>query len=194
VTTEARRDPRARRFPRRFRRALELGFGLAVVIGWAVTLRPTSLGGPATYVVVRGDSMLPGFHSGDLVVLQAGSGYAPGDVIGYRVPDGEVGAGHVVVHRIVAGNAGSGYTMEGDNNPAPDPWLPRRVDVAGRVWLLLPGLGRALAVAHQPVVAGAIGASIVVMVLLTRRPAAFRPVGPRQSRRLVPLGPSQPRA
>ena len=190
----ARRDPRDRGARRRFRRAVELGFGLAFVAGWAVTLRPTSLGGPATYVVVRGDSMLPGFHSGDLAVLQAGSGYGAGEVIGYRVPEGEVGAGHVVVHRIVAGDAGSGYTMEGDNNPAPDPWRPRGVDVAGRVWLLLPGVGRALAVAHQPIVAGAVAASIVVMVLLARRPVSLRPVRPRESRRLVPLGPSQPRA
>lgn len=197
MTLGDRRDRRGSRGGaalRRFRRLLELGFGLAFVIGWAVTLRPTSLGGPATYVVVRGDSMLPGFHSGDLAILQAGSDYGRGDVIGYHVPDGEVGAGHVVVHRIVAGDAGSGFTMEGDNNPAPDPWRPRGFDVAGRVWLLLPGVGRALAVAHQPIVAGAIAASIVVMVLLARRPASFRPVGPRESRRLVPLGISQPRA
>jgi len=194
MTTDDRRDPRDRGAQRRFRRVLELAFGLAFVIGWAVTLRPTSFGGPATYVVVRGDSMLPGFHSGDLAILQAGTGYGPGDVIGYRVPDGEVGAGHVVVHRIVSRDAGSGYTMEGDNNPAPDPWRPRGVDVAGRVWLLLPGVGRALAAAHQPTVAGALAASIVVMVLLARRPASFRPARPRESRRLVPLGPSHPRA
>ena len=179
---------------RRGRRLLELACGLVLALGWAVTLRPASLGGPATYVIVRGDSMLPGYHSGDLAILQAGTGYGPGDVIGYRVPDGEVGAGHVVVHRIVAGDTSSGYTMEGDNNPAPDPWRPRGVDVAGTVWLLLPGIGRVLTVAHQPVVAGAVAASIVVMVLLARRPAAFRPGRPRESRRLVPLGPSQPRA
>jgi signal peptidase I len=179
---------------RRVRRLLDLGFGLAFALGWAVTLRPASLGGPATYVVVRGDSMLPGYHSGDLAILQAGTGYGPGDIIGYRVPDGEVGAGHVVVHRIVAGVAHSGYTMEGDNNPVPDPWRPRDVDVAGKVWLLLPGIGRVLTVAHQPVVAGAVAASIVVMVLLARRPAPFRAGRPRESRRLVPLGPSHPSA
>ena len=179
---------------RRARRLLELGLGLALALGWAFTLRPASLGGPATYVVVRGDSMLPGYHSGDLVVLKAGAGYGPGDVIGYRVPDGEVGAGHVVVHRIVVGDTTSGYTMVGDNNPAPDPWLPRDVDVAGKVWLLLPGIGRLLTVAHQPVVAGALAASIVVMVLLARRPVAFRPARARGARRLVPLGLSQPRA
>ena len=164
---------------RRARRLLELAAGAVLLIAWAVTLRPASLGGPATYVVVRGDSMLPGFHSGDLVILQAGSGYGPGDVIGYRVPDGEVGAGQVVVHRIVAGDGGSGFTMEGDNNPAPDPWLPHVGDVAGRVWLLLPGLGRAIVLAHQPAVAGALAVSLLIMVVLARRPGS--PHTPRRA-------------
>jgi signal peptidase len=150
---------------------MELCLGLGFVVFWAVTLRPASLGGPATYVVVRGDSMLPDFHSGDLAVLQGADGYGQGDVIGYRIPDGEVGAGQVVLHRIVGGDGRSGYAMEGDNNPAPDPWLPRERDVAGKVWLLLPGLGRAIVLAHQPAVAGAIAVSILVMVVLARRPA-----------------------
>ena len=174
---------------RRALRVLELAAGIVLVGAWVVTLRPTSLGGPATYIVVRGDSMLPGFHSGDLAVLQAGSGYGPGDVIGYRVPDGEVGAGQVVVHRIVAGDARSGFTMEGDNNPAPDPWRPHGGDVAGRLWLLLPGLGRVIVVAHQPAIAGALAVSLLVMVVLARRPSrrqapqgtpgpSVRPAGP----------------
>jgi signal peptidase len=155
----------------RVRRALELALGLALVMAWALTLRPASLGGPATYVVVRGDSMLPGFHSGDLVILQTANGYAAEDVVGYRVPDGEVGEGRVVVHRIVGGDGGQGFTMEGDNNPAPDPWLPRTGDIAGREWLLLPGLGRVITLAHQPAVAGALAVSILVMAALARRPS-----------------------
>ena len=160
---------------------LELGLGLAFGLAWACTLRPSSLGGPATYIVVRGDSMLPGFHSGDLVILQAATSYSRGDVVGYRVPDGDVGAGRVVVHRIVGGDGGQGFTMEGDNNPAPDPWLPRTGDVAGRLWLLLPGLGRVIAVAHQRAVAGALAASILVMLALAGVPAR-QPAGQRGDR------------
>ena len=170
---------------RRAKRITELSLGVALAAAWALTLRPTSLGGPATYVVIRGDSMLPGYHSGDLVVLHAGTAYGPGDVIGYRVPEGEVGAGHVVVHRIVAGDGVQGYTVEGDNNPAPDPWRPRVADVAGGAWLLVPGLGRVITVAHQPVVAGALAASLVVMLQLARRPTAAGPAagGPATGRR-----------
>ena len=147
-------------------RLLELAIGIALAAAWAVTLRPTTLGGPATYVVVRGDSMLPDFHSGDLVVLQTASRYGTGDVVGYRVPDGEIGAGHVVVHRIV----------EGDNNPAPDPWVPRARDIAGKVWLLVPGLGTVIVVAHQPVVAGALAVSLLVMWVVSRETSRKRRV------------------
>jgi signal peptidase len=153
---------------------LELVAGIALATAWALTLRPTSLGGPATYVVVRGDSMLPDFHTGDLVVLQAASSYGAGDVVGYRVPDGEIGAGHVVVHRIVDGDGSEGYTVEGDNNPAPDPWQPRAGDVAGRVWLLAPGLGRIVTLVHQPTIAGALAASLLVMCLVARETARKR--------------------
>ena len=160
----------------RLRRLVELAFGLALVALWILTLRPTSLGGPATYVVVRGDSMLPTYHSGDLVILHAADGYEAGDVVGYRVPDGEVGAGHLVVHRIVSGDGGAGFTMLGDNNPAPDPWLPRATDVAGEAWLLLPGLGRVIAFVHQPAVAGALAVSLLVTFVL----GSSRPSRPRR--------------
>ena len=68
----------------------------------------------------------------DLLILHAADRYGVGDVVGYRVPDGEFGEGHLVVHRIVAGDGGTGFVLEGDNNPAPDPWLPKTVDVVGR--------------------------------------------------------------
>jgi len=152
----------------RSRRFLELAFSLAFVALWAVTLRPTSLGGPATYVVIRGDSMLPSLHAGDLVILRAERGVGAGDVVGYRVPEGEVGAGHLVVHRIESGDGEAGFTMLGDNNPAPDPWQPRATDVAGKAWLLLPGLGRVIAFVHQPAVAAALAVSLLVMLALSR--------------------------
>ena len=147
---------------------------IGLAVGWAVTLRPTSLGGPATYVVVRGDSMLPDFHSGDLVVLQAAEEYRPGDVVGYRVPDGELGAGHVVLHRIVGGDGAGGYTVEGDNNPAPDPWQPRSGDVSGRLWLFVPELGRVVSLVHQPAVAGALAVTVLVMWFVARETSRKR--------------------
>jgi signal peptidase I len=169
----------------RLRRLVQSGIGLALAAVWAVTLRPASLGGPATYIVVRGDSMLPDFHTGDLIILHTAGTYGVGDVVGYRVPEGEVGEGHVVVHRIVAGDGAAGFVMEGDNNPAPDPWLPRSGNIAGTVWLQIPNVGRIVALAHQPVVAGAFAVSVLVMVLVARWLGSGR-LGARRS--LVPVG------
>jgi signal peptidase I len=155
--------------PTRVRRVMKLALGVAVLAIWVLTLRPALLGGPATYIVVRGGSMLPEYHSGDLVVLHVADGYAVGDIVGYVVPAGEVGAGHVVLHRIVGGDGQTGFTMEGDNNPAPDPWLPRTSDVAGRLWLLVPGLGSVITLIHQPATAAALAVSGLMMLVLARR-------------------------
>jgi signal peptidase I len=134
---------------------------------WAVTLRPVSLGGPATYLVVRGDSMLPTYETGELLILHAVPAYGVGDAIGYRVPDGQVGAGHVIVHRIVAIGDDGTYVMEGDNNPSPDPWTPAERDVAGKVWAAIPLVGRAVTWVHQPATLAALAAAVAVAIVLS---------------------------
>jgi hypothetical protein len=64
----------------------------------------------------------------------------------------------------------AGFTVEGDNNPAPDPWQPRDGDVAGRLWVLVPGLGRFIVLAHEPAIAGALAVSLLVMTMVARQP------------------------
>lgn len=148
-----------------------LSGALILLVGvWLVVLRPQSMGGPILYVVVRGDSMLPTYQSGDLVVARSESSYAAGDIVAYRVPSEEFGAGRIVIHRITGTGTGDGFVVQGDHNPSPDPWSPRPSDIAGRAWLVAPGLGRAVAFIHQPVVAGGLAAGLMVMVLLARPP------------------------
>jgi signal peptidase I len=149
---------------------LGLVVALGLLAGWAVLLRPESLGGSVVYLVVRGDSMLPTYQTGDLVVLRAQTTYHPGEIVAYRVPAGEIGAGHVVIHRIVGGDASSGFDLRGDHNPAPDPWRPRATDVAGAAWFVVPGAGRVLATLHQPVVLGSLAAALVVGWFVAGRP------------------------
>ncbi len=164
---------------KRARRLVSLAFLAAAVAIWVIVLRPQALGGPALYIVVRGSSMLPTYDTGDLVVVQSAQAYAPGDVVAYRVPDGEIGEGHLVIHRITGGNGATGFTVRGDNNGSADPWSPRTGDIAGRAWWMVPGLGRVVAFIHQPVIAGALAAALMVTFMLARRDGGPRPSGLR---------------
>lgn len=130
---------------------------------WFLVLRPQWLGGPALYIFIRGDSMLPVHSNGDLVVVMARQEYAAGDAVAYQIPAGDIGEGHVVVHRIVEETDGR-YVMQGDNNPSRDPSRPLRADLRGRVELALPGVGQLIATALSPVMAGGLAAALVVML------------------------------
>lgn len=153
---------------------------VAVVSVWWVVLRPTSfLGGPATFVTVKGTSMVPTLKTGDFVLAEAQPTYKVGDLVVYRVPRGQIGAGDDLIHRIVAGNATTGFTLKGDNNPAPDPWIVPRSDVLGKEALAVPDLGNSLLVIRSPLFAGLVAALIAMWLVISppgwmrrRKPAA----------------------
>jgi signal peptidase I len=119
------------------------------------------------YLVVRGDSMRPTYQNGDLLVIMNQAGYRVGEAAAYRVPADELGAGRIVVHRVVEIEDGR-YTMRGDNNPAPDPAKPERQDMVGTVVVLLPGVGALIATVLSPTVAGGLAAALVVMYGVAR--------------------------
>jgi len=150
------------------RRVLRFGLLAAILAFWTVVLRPQALGGPTLYIVVRGSSMLPTYQTGDLVVVESAAAYTVGDIVAYRVPGGEIGEGHVVVHRIAGGDPTEGFIVEGDNNNSPDPWTPRLADIAGKAWLMVPGLGRLIAYVHQPIIAAGLAAAVMVSLMLAR--------------------------
>jgi signal peptidase len=112
---------------------------------------PQSLGGRSGWVMVSGTSMLPRLHTGDLVLVERQSSYHVGEVVAYRVPKGQVGAGHVVIHRIIDGNGKAGWTMKGDNRTAPDLWYPTNGDVIGSKLVRIPDAWSVLRVLHMPV-------------------------------------------
>src|SRR5262245_45575795 len=105
---------------------------------------PQVLGGRAGWVLVSGRSMLPHLHTGDLVV----------EVVAYRVPKGQVGAGFVVIHRIVGGNGRTGWKMKGDNRTASDLWQPTNGDVIGAKSLRIPHAWVVLRFFHTPLLLG----------------------------------------
>jgi len=167
----ARARAATRRTPSRSRPATRRRIGWVVlsvlVAAWALLLRPTALGGPATYVVVSGTSMQPTLWTGDLVVLRAAERYDVGDVVTYPVPEGSPGAGDLVIHRITGGDPDTGFTTRGDNRDRVDDWTPTAAQVRGREWLVVPHVGTALrSVGRPPVLAALAGGIAVVVVLL----------------------------
>ena len=160
---------------RRIAKAATLTFVAAVIVVWAFTLRPQVLGGPAVFVAVRGSSMVPTYEHGDLVVVQSAAAYKVGEVVAYRVPAGEAASGKVVIHRIVGGDATNGFTLQGDNNSAPDPWHPRQADMVGIPTFRMSNAGRLFVLVQQPVILAGLASAIVVTLFLARPPAPSRP-------------------
>lgn len=144
-----------------------------LVAGWFVTLRPATLGGPAAYVIVSGQSMQPTLTPGSLVVGHRRAIYEVGDVIIYRIPKGMPGTGTRVIHRIVGGSADAGYVTRGDNRQDPDRWRPRPHEVEGVKLVAVPGVGRAMMLLASPLVLGGLAALLACLSfddsLLARR-------------------------
>lgn len=125
---------------------------LVAALGWYCL--PQRLGGRAAWVMVSGTSMLPRFHTGDLVLVEHQASYHVGEVVAYRVPKGQVGAGYVVIHRIIGGNGRTGWRMKGDNRTAPDLWHPTDHDVIGSKLLRIPHAWFVLRLLHMPLMLG----------------------------------------
>jgi signal peptidase I len=154
----------ARAVPR-WRRLLTWLLLLTVAAGWFAFLRPSTLGGPMTLVLVSGQSMEPGMHTGDLAVVRAAPGYEVGDVVAFRVPQ-EQGGGPVVIHRIVDRD-GDTLVLQGDNNSWVDPWPLTEADVVGVLVLHSPGAGEAVALVARPTNAAALVAALVAFLVLS---------------------------
>jgi signal peptidase len=161
-----------------------LALTLAILGAWFVLLRPMALGGPTSYLFVSGTSMLPTLETGDLVIAQSASTYEVGDVVAYHVPDGQPGAGALVIHRIVGGSA-NGFLIQGDNRDQPDDWHPASDDIVGRLWVRIPGAGTAIAFIKQPGVLAPLAAGLAVTFVLLgggRREKGVRPTSSVTSR------------
>lgn len=160
-------EPRRRRSGRRFRLSHLVTIAILVAaVAWFFTLRPVSLGGPAAYIVVSGVSMEPTYHDGDLVLLLQKDRYVPGDIVAYRVPEGDVGAGKLVIHRVI-GSDEKGYITQGDNRKSKDLWRPQQSDVVGKSWLHLPGFGSLLAKFRSPLPLALFAGAFTVYFVLT---------------------------
>jgi signal peptidase I len=143
---------------------------LALVGGLLWFCLPQSLGGRAGWVVVSGTSMLPHMHTGDLALVERQSSYHVGEVVAYRVPKGQVGAGFEVIHRIVGGTARTGWIIQGDNRTLPDLWRPKDSDIVGARLLFVPKAYLFLRFLHTPLLLGLLaGFGIFFKLLLSEK-------------------------
>jgi signal peptidase I len=146
------------------------GISLAILVClfWTQYLRPQSLGGNAAYVLVSGKSMLPRYHTGDLVLVERHSAYHVGELIAYRVPKGDPMAGAQVIHRIIGGDAKHGFIVKGDNRTAEDVWRPKPGDIVGAKALRIPNAVLILQFLRDPIFLGLLAACFVFVQVLTR--------------------------
>jgi signal peptidase I len=162
---------------RPIRGALVWAVVLAIVIVWTTALRPQFLGGPTAVVLVSGTSMEPSLHTGDLVLVHKRTSYRVGDVVAYRVPRGDVGAGGVVIHRIVGGSAEAGFVVRGDNRSTDDQWRPKPSDIVGTHWADVPTGNRVFALLRSPIALAALAACFVFVLVGS---GSGRPAGDRE--------------
>jgi signal peptidase I len=180
-----RRRERAAAARRRVKRWLTVLSLVAFAAGGFAAL-PRQLGGRMTYVIVSGHSMEPTMHLGDLAVIRSAARYRIGEVIAYRVPGHAFDSGAVVIHRIVGGNAHTGFTTRGDNNNYNDPWHPHPTDALGTRVARVPGVGVAFSHLRGPLPLAAF-AGLLGMI------AAFEVAKPTRADRRRPkaLGPTR---
>lgn len=170
---------------RRLRRSLGWLVFVAAASGWFVYLRPPVLGGTTAYVFVRGDSMEPTYHTGDLVLVRREPSYEVGDIAAFAVA-GANGRQAVVIHRITSVERDGTHILQGDNRDAPDPWHPTEDEIVGTPLLLLPGAGRWLAeLAARPLFL-ALLCAMIAGVLVYTGDGRTQPAAPRRTVRPVP--------
>jgi signal peptidase len=121
------------------------------VAGWAlVSMLLVFTGANVTGLVdsriVMTGSMIPAINPGDLVISASPNHLAPekGDVVIYtgKKFDGSTVASFA--HRIIGGDAVSGFEVKGDNNPDPDVQKPVLSEIEGVIFLTIPLVGKLL--------------------------------------------------
>jgi signal peptidase I len=116
----------------------------ALALGWLL-FAPVAIGGPASYVVTDGISMLPHFRANGLVLTRAEPSYQVGEVAAYHSHTLHA----VVMHRIVAVHDGR-YIFKGDNNDFRDSYRPTKSQIIGKEWVYLPHAGSVLTYLRTP--------------------------------------------
>lgn len=145
--------------------------GVTILVAWA--LWPSFLGGSSQIIMVQGHSMEPTYQPGALILLDTDFTPGVGSVIVFHIPEGELGAGALVVHRIVGQRADGTYITQGDNTQNVDAFRVARSDILGTPRFAVPHGGRVISVLTSPVAMGAAAGFMTTILLWPRgRPPA----------------------
>ncbi len=117
-----------------------------VLLTVMLTFSILSFAGIAKARIVLTESMAPTINPGDIVLSLNPERLPPnvGDVVTYtarRFDGSEVAS---FTHRVISGDAKTGFVMKGDNNPAPDTQKPTLADITGVVFYTIPFIGKLL--------------------------------------------------
>jgi len=120
-----------------------IGYILSTIL---ISFSALSVTGYVKARVVLTGSMAPAIESGDIVILIPTKHKEPkiNDVVAYtgkRFDGSSVG---VFTHRIIDGDATTGFIVKGDANPSPDVQKPTLADVSGIVVFTIPFIGQFL--------------------------------------------------
>ena len=119
------------------------GFVLLTVM---LTFSLLSFAGVVKARIVLTQSMQPTINAGDVVLSLSPNRMPPevGDVATYTARRFDGSSVASFTHRIISGDAESGFVMKGDNNPAPDTQKPELKDITGVVFYTIPLIGKLL--------------------------------------------------
>jgi signal peptidase I len=117
---------------------------ILIILGLWYLFAPTQLAGAVSYVIVNGNSMEPDHRLGDLVLTRSKPDYDLNQKVVYQHP--VVG---YVFHRIVDQND-EGFILKGDNNDWLDAYQPKRAEIVGKYWFMIPGAGQVIRKLREP--------------------------------------------
>jgi signal peptidase len=119
------------------------GYFLAAVL---VTFSVLSSTGFVKARVVLTGSMQPTINPGDIVITAPITRVEPkiDEIAAYQARRFDGAPVGVFTHRIIDGNAQTGWILKGDNNPSPDVQKPKNNDILGVVIFVIPWLGNLL--------------------------------------------------
>lgn len=135
-----------------------------IFIAFAIGMWPMRLGGFSNFIVVRGASMEPHFHSGDMLYVWSADSFEVGDVAVYRIPKGQAGASNLVVHRIIGTTDEGKYLFQGDNREFRDEGEIPREDLVGAPVVNLGPLPTRGVLLAPLLLSAVIGASVTFML------------------------------